>query len=37
MNIEPQNKEAQNLKVINFIIQYSLFDILWLKKSSVNC
>ncbi len=32
LNIEPQNKEQQKLEEINFIIQYSLFDILRLKK-----
>jgi hypothetical protein len=32
LSIEPQNKEPQNLEVINFIIQHSLFDILRFKR-----
>jgi hypothetical protein len=31
MNIEPQNKEKQNVEVFNFIIRYSVLDILRFK------
>jgi hypothetical protein len=32
VNIEPQNTRPQNFEGFNFIIRYSLFDILLFKK-----